>query len=99
MVFCHKLGVVTHKPALVSRPGGHTVSALATTLTLVKAFFAPSKVKAACFATVRALEECKPKRLVSDQRCVFLPLRVGRRHPEGRHREPYGRCGGQQGYH
>eukprot|EP00971_Amphidinium_carterae_P312364 6208466-Amphidinium_carterae.1 len=71
--------IITHEPALGSRPGVHTLK--------------QSVYRAEFLATVRpvrALEECKPKRLVSDCQGVFSwlhALRAGRRHPKGRHRD------------
>eukprot|EP00971_Amphidinium_carterae_P245723 4879687-Amphidinium_carterae.1 len=49
-----------------------------------------SVYRAEFLATVRALEECKPKRLVSDCKGVVSclhALRAARRQPKGRHRD------------
>eukprot|EP00971_Amphidinium_carterae_P279935 5557128-Amphidinium_carterae.1 len=46
--------------------------------------------RAEFLAVVRALEECKPKRLVGDCKGVVYclhALKAGRRHPKGRHRD------------
>eukprot|EP00971_Amphidinium_carterae_P350642 6491664-Amphidinium_carterae.1 len=49
-----------------------------------------SVYRAEFLVVVRALEECKPKRLVSDCKgvvCCLHALKAGRRHPKGRHRD------------
>eukprot|EP00971_Amphidinium_carterae_P194388 3857380-Amphidinium_carterae.2 len=54
-----------------------------------------SVYRAELLATVRALEECKPRRLVSDCKGVVSCLHAllaGRRQPKGRHRDLEGRA-------
>eukprot|EP00971_Amphidinium_carterae_P012426 244734-Amphidinium_carterae.1 len=69
---------------------------LATTLTLVKVFGCPFwgssnlSIELSLLATVRALEEGKPQRLVSDCKGVVSylhTLRAGRRQPKSRNRD------------
>eukprot|EP00971_Amphidinium_carterae_P026182 516378-Amphidinium_carterae.3 len=88
---CGLMGLEDTVVILTSEDAG-----LATTLTLVKVFLCPhlglkhSVYPAEFLAVVRALEECKPKGLVSDCKGVascLHALKAGRRQPKGRHRD------------
>eukprot|EP00971_Amphidinium_carterae_P182581 3623533-Amphidinium_carterae.1 len=80
--------LLTHEPALASRLGVHTVRTDGSGRH--SAGLKQSVYRAEFLAVVRALEECKPKRLVSGCKGVVSclhALRAGRRQPKGRHRD------------
>eukprot|EP00971_Amphidinium_carterae_P345730 6486845-Amphidinium_carterae.3 len=79
-----------NEPASVSRPGVRTDGSATLVVWLPLPGLKPSVYGSEFLAAVTALEECKPKRLVSDCKGVVSrlhALRAGRRQPTGRHRD------------